>query len=793
MKRFSPPRARTLLPAVVFITGAAVLIVEVVAVRLLSPYFGNTLYTFSSVLSVILAALAIGYRQGGRLADRRGTYGLFFAIIAAGGFSILVLLGLGWISLPLLSAAFSLSLGPLVASMLLFSAPAFLLGMLSPFAVKLAALDAPDVGVGGAAGSMFFYSTLGSIAGSLSSGFFLIPFVGVAHTLIATATVLVTMGAAGAIESGDFPKSKMKSWGLGVVLLFFFLVWALLRLPAYADFPGVTLHQEDGRYEQITVLETEYRGKRARILALDRGFSSGIFVDSGALAFEYTPYYKFAHFLEEPMQKALVIGGGTFTVPKALADEFPDASVDVVEVEPALYGLAEKYFGLVPTPRIRNITADGRQFLQGSKERYDFIFGDAYSSLYSLPPHLTTKEYYDLVANHLSEGGIYIENFIGSLSETNPSLIYSSIRTLEEVFPEVSVFAVTVPGSISPQNIMLVGHSRPLPERYPADAFLDDALVAHQVAFDHLPLSRFPIITDDKAPAEYFAAKLLSNIASRDLIFDGDEALARIESQLAFGPRYPGSEGHAATERYITGELEKYDIPVVLDTFTPAGSTQRYTNIIGHFGSSSKRIILGAHYDTKRHADLDPRHPEDALPGANDGASGVAVLLELARILSIHGYGNVGIDFVFFDGEEGTSDIDSHTFLGWQPIGSTHFAENIKTQYPGPKPAYGIVVDMVCDRDLDIYRERNSDMAAPEVIARLMAEGGALFPGKFHDAERGMIEDDHSVLTRAGIPSVLLIDLDYPAYHTTSDTISKCSSESLSAVGVTLQKYLKGL
>jgi len=178
----------------VFITGACVLIIEVVAVRVLSPHYGNTIFTVSSVISVILAALSIGYYAGGKFADRHPSLRWFFGIILVSGLVVLIIHFLGTIILPILSTSLSLVSGPLVSSLLLFLAPAILLGTLSPYAIKLQSVQVPEQGVGSVSGKIFFWSTLGSIIGSLLAGFVLIPNFGIDYIFITTGVVLFLLG-----------------------------------------------------------------------------------------------------------------------------------------------------------------------------------------------------------------------------------------------------------------------------------------------------------------------------------------------------------------------------------------------------------------------------------------------------------------------------------------------------------------------------------------------------------------------------------------------------------------------
>ena len=197
------------LPAAVFITGACVLVVEVVAIRVLSPYFGNTIFTVSSVISVVLAALSLGYYVGGRVADKHPSQHWFFSIIFTSGLLLLVSYVLGTLALPFVGNIFSISSGPLISSLVLFFLPAFLLGTLSPYAVKLQSLSTPQDGIGAVAGKMFFWSTLGSIVGSLLAGFVFIPHIGVDRIMIANGIVLSVLGLVPLLVTGK--KNSLES------------------------------------------------------------------------------------------------------------------------------------------------------------------------------------------------------------------------------------------------------------------------------------------------------------------------------------------------------------------------------------------------------------------------------------------------------------------------------------------------------------------------------------------------------------------------------------------------------
>jgi glutaminyl-peptide cyclotransferase len=260
--------------------------------------------------------------------------------------------------------------------------------------------------------------------------------------------------------------------------------------------------------------------------------------------------------------------------------------------------------------------------------------------------------------------------------------------------------------------------------------------------------------------------------------FDSSRAYADVQTQVAFGPRIPGTEGHEQIREWIGSELESAGWVVEVQ------QTERMNhpiyNIIAKRGAESPQIILGAHYDTRMFADHDPTPGRQAepVPGANDGASGVAVLLELARTLPEE---TQPVWLVFFDAE------DNGNIEGWDWIlGSRAFAEEIPIE-----PRAVVIVDMIGDADLNIYLEKNSNIA---IRTEIWSTAEALGYGdKFINEEKFSMLDDHTPFLEAGIPAVDIIDFDYPYWHTTQDTPDKVSAESLHAVGDTLYNWIVGI
>jgi Iap family predicted aminopeptidase len=274
--------------------------------------------------------------------------------------------------------------------------------------------------------------------------------------------------------------------------------------------------------------------------------------------------------------------------------------------------------------------------------------------------------------------------------------------------------------------------------------------------------------------AGWYIASFL-NAEADAAFFNSARAYADVQTQVDFGPRIPGSEGHAKIREWICTELEAAGWLVEVQKAERMGHP--IYNIIAKRNDAAPQIILGAHYDTRMIADHDPfpAKQDEPVPGANDGASGVAVLLEMARALPA---GTVPVWLVFFDTE------DNGRIDGWDWIlGSRAFAEEMTV-----RPEAVVVVDMIGDADLNIYLEKNSNVAIRTEIWSTAEKLG--YSKQFINQEKFSMLDDHTPFLEAGIPAVDLIDFDYPYWHTTQDTPDKVSAESLKAVGETLLNWI---
>lgn len=264
--------------------------------------------------------------------------------------------------------------------------------------------------------------------------------------------------------------------------------------------------------------------------------------------------------------------------------------------------------------------------------------------------------------------------------------------------------------------------------------------------------------------------------------FDGTTAFGYIQTQVGFGPRVPGTKAHEQMGDWLDSLLRQRADTVIVQSWkhvTTAGDTLPLRNFIARFNpAAGSRLLLLAHWDSRPVSDS-PRSQDSTKPvlGANDGGSGVALLLGVADALK-RAPPAVGVDLLFVDGEDFGHFTEAPADV---LIGSRHYGAN---QPPGPKPLYAVLFDLVADKDLQLYQEGNSLIGAPEVVELVWNTAKDLgYGGYFIASPRHTLIDDHLELQKAGIRAIDVVDFDYPAWHTQYDTIDKVSAASLQVVG----------
>jgi glutaminyl-peptide cyclotransferase len=264
--------------------------------------------------------------------------------------------------------------------------------------------------------------------------------------------------------------------------------------------------------------------------------------------------------------------------------------------------------------------------------------------------------------------------------------------------------------------------------------------------------------------------------------FDGQSAFHYIETQVGFGPRLPGSEAHRRQAAWLDSLLRLRADTLIVQSWTHVtakGDSLALTNFVARFKpAATKRLLFLAHWDSRPTTDS-PVSPDSTkpVPGANDGGSGVAVLLGVADVLK-RAPPSIGVDLLFVDGEDyGDFTKTPDDVL----IGSRYYAAH---QAPGAQPLYAVLFDLVADKDLQIFQEGNSLVGAPEVVDLVWTTAKDLgYAGTFVGTPKHTLIDDHLELQKAGIRAIDVVDFDYPYWHTKDDTIDKVSGASVQIVG----------
>jgi spermidine synthase len=495
---------RMMLGLICFVAGAAVMIVEISANRLLAPNFGNSLHTWTALIGVILIAFSAGGYLGGYWADKFGRMNLLGWLLA--GAAVLTML------IPAINTALSPSFaqsglisGPVFISLFLFALPGILLGAVSPASVRFYSLAGHDEHVGSAAGTISMLGSLGSFVGTFLSGFVLLSSFGVKAIFLGTGVVLLLL----ALVAFLLARSQRSTLGqAGGAALVAFFVGFITEPPAQA---GV-LHTQNSFYHRIEVHERDGIGSKERILKLDSTVEGGMREKDGGLILDYQRYWQLAQLNENlKLQRALFIGAGAFGMPEQLSKLNPEAQVDVVEIDPAVIETGRLFFKLNEFPNVHPYAGDARRFLKGTDQTYDLIFGDAYNGIRHIPAHLVTKEFFTEVRSRLSDDGVFLMNVITAVEGPHSELLSAILGTLRSVFPQVEVFAVHGAWSDA-QNVILLASMKPwtpwIQDRFYAAGTVQSQMVRSHVPARHLPEAK-QIFTDDWNPVDAVIARQL--------------------------------------------------------------------------------------------------------------------------------------------------------------------------------------------------------------------------------------------------------------------------------------------
>jgi len=499
-------RDRLALGALVFGAGIGALATEITASRLLAPYFGSSTIVWANLIGIVLAALALGYWLGGRIADRRPEPALLGYIVLAAAVCVAAI---PFVAKPFLDltvegldeASAGAVIGSFFAVLLLCAPPVVLLGMVSPFAIRLSVASIATAGT--VAGRLYALSTAGSLLGTFLPALVLIPAVGTQRTFLVTAALLA--GSA--------------CFLLGARYLVVAAVLAVLAVvpPGAVKAQAGLLHEETSYYQYIQVVEEE---DGRRLLHLNEGVAvhSVWRPDSVLTGGVWDAFLALPPLLGRDLERVAILGNAAGTTARALGVYYPAAAVDGVELDPAVSRVGRRYFGLDEIPQLEVHDADARPFLRTTDQRYDLIVVDAYHQPY-VPFYLATREFFALVRQHLAPGGIVALNVAAVPDDKR--LVQAVGTTLAAEFPQVLEWPALR------FNTILLGLTEPLApgelERRLSSGPPALAPLRELLARDARPLEASGRAwTDDRAPVEWVTDRMIVSFAARGGRLDED-------------------------------------------------------------------------------------------------------------------------------------------------------------------------------------------------------------------------------------------------------------------------------
>jgi len=481
-----------------FVAGFGMMTLELTASRVVAPMVGSSVYTWTSVIGVVLLGSILGNYLGGYLIDKYQSKKIIFIFCFLISIFVLFIPILSQNLLIIISSQFSVVSIIIFICLILFFLPSLFIGTIYPCLLKLKSKETNNLGI--TSGSLSAFWSLGSIIGTVLTGFVFIGFWGSFKTLLGVAIIFFLLGL--------FFLEKLKPMILFFFIFVIFFVFSLFFLNS-----NKYLVNKETNYYALKVVDSEasFLG-RVRTLFLDFDSHSIESLENKPLHIypESVPIFKE---LKNDTKDILVIGGGAYTIAKNFSDLFLDSNVEVLEIDPEVKKVAEEYFNLKKYP-IKTIISDGRFYLTNSKNNYDLIFEDAFNSFISLPWHLTTQEFNQLAKEHLNKDGVYAVNFISAFEGENSLFFQSMLKTFSQTFPNYYILSFGNFGFES-QNIILVGINgdkkisedqlKNILEKNQDGIWLSSLVIKDKI----IPIDKSVVFKDDFAPTERMMVPLV--------------------------------------------------------------------------------------------------------------------------------------------------------------------------------------------------------------------------------------------------------------------------------------------
>ena len=496
------------LAVLVFVAGMASMSLEFAASRILIPVFGSSIYTWGSLIGVILTGLSLGYHIGGKLADKNPNFlKLCLVIFSAGLYIIFIPFIAPTLTISFIQFVSDSQYASLFAVFTLLIVPTFLLGIVSPYAIKLATRRLTELG--NVSGNLYSLSTIGSIVGTFLTVFVLIPTFEINYIIFGLGVTLMVFSSLFGLAR--FPKVL----AVFVVLLLFFPSISSSSTGTVMVHSGTPVYEKETLYSHLDVIDYG----NIRTLYLDGNIHSQMYKDKPEeLVNTYTKYFHLGFLFNPNAKDVLFVGGGGFSGPKNFLSMYSDVRIDVVEIDPDVISTARDYFNLPVDndgSRLMIYNDDARNFLSKTEKKYDLIILDAFSKNY-VPFHLMTLEYFQLLDRKLTSDGVIISNSIGSMAGDRSDIVRAVYKTISQVFPSVYVFP-TEHNSGNLQNIMLAAMKTPTEynkdelrqlasnndnNNHNSSTVLADLDYLEHLYEAELKTSDVPLLTDQFAPVE---------------------------------------------------------------------------------------------------------------------------------------------------------------------------------------------------------------------------------------------------------------------------------------------------
>ena len=473
---------------------------ELVASRVLSPYFGNSNIVWTSVIGIILLSSSLGNYIGGKLADKGENEKNLKKIILLASVFVLVIPILQSILLDLVAITVrDVKFGAIISTMLLFFTPSLLLGLIIPIILKIKLDNIENTGK--TSGRIYAISTMGGIFGTFLSGFVLIPNFGSVHILFVLAAILLI------ISLFIYTKKDKKMLAYTAILIIISTLLFVTYFRTNKSNAELVLENKlnvktsiDTQYGRALVFNGYYNDQFVRYLNLDSGFESATFIDKdkrNELVFEYTAAYNLMFKSQNDINNVLLIGGAGYSYPKYYISHFNDKVMDVVEIDGEITNVAKKYFYLDDlikeyktdeNHRLNLYTEDGRTYLNNNTKKYDAILNDAFSGK-NPAKTLTTKETIIKIKESLVDNGVYLTNVIGAPEGKKSRFVRAEVNTLKQVFKNVYVVRVNPETNVEDeQNLMVIATDADIKFENVYDLKLDENEI---------------VLTDDYCPVEF--------------------------------------------------------------------------------------------------------------------------------------------------------------------------------------------------------------------------------------------------------------------------------------------------